>query len=506
MGSVLQLKPALTDQMDGEVMSIKIYNSMTKKKHEFKPIKEGHVSMYVCGPTVYDFLHVGNFRGAIFFNVVRNWFEKNNYEVKYIYNYTDVDDKIINRANEVGTTPKELAEKYIAEFEKDYATLRLRPHTKNPRVTEHMADIINMVSSLIEKGKAYAPGNGDVYFDVQEFPDYGQLSNKNIDELESGVRIEANELKKHPSDFALWKSAKEGEPSWTSPWGEGRPGWHIECSVMAKEMLGETIDIHGGGLDLVFPHHENEIAQSEACSGKSYVNYWMHNNMLEFGQQKMSKSLGNVKTGRSFLEEYNGEVLKFLNLSSHYRSIIDFSDKQIERAISSLAKFYSSLKWAQDLIGHDLSLAPVPDSFQQQVDEASHGFEASMNEDFNTADALSKFFELMRAFNNLTRKPGKVKPEQKAVAEVYLHWIKDRGNILALFQENPAEYLQILDDMLLRQKGLNREDINQLVASRKKARENKDYAKSDEIRDQLASMGVLVMDSAEGSVWEVDKS
>jgi len=478
---------------------------MSKKKEHFKTLKYGYVSMYVCGPTVYDFLHVGNFRGAIFFNAVRNWLEKKGYEVNYVYNYTDVDDKIINRANELGITPKELSEKYIAEFEKDYSGLRLRPHTSNPKVSEHIDNIIKMISSLIEKDKAYTTPSGDVYFSVENFSDYGKLSNKNIEELEVGVRIEANKEKKHNSDFALWKGAKEGEISWTSPWGEGRPGWHIECSVMAKEVLGESIDIHGGGLDLVFPHHENEIAQSEACSGKEYVKYWMHNNMLEFGNQKMSKSLGNVKTGRSFIEEYNGEVLKFLNLSSHYRSVIDFSDVQIGRAIASLAKFYSSLKYAENLIAKGLALVPVPADFQKLMDECTKGFEDSMNDDFNTADALSKFFELMRQFNNLTRKPGKVKPEYKAIAEVYFHWIKDKGNIIALFQESPSEYLTLLDDMLLRQKNLKRSDIDELVTERTQVRADKNYARSDEIRDELATKGILVSDTPEGTTWEVEK-
>ncbi len=477
---------------------------MSKQKETFKPIKAGEVSMYVCGPTVYDFLHVGNFRGAIFFNAVRNWFEKQGYKVNYVYNYTDVDDKIIKRANELGQTSEEVATMYIKEFEKDYRGLRLKPHTANPKVTEHIDNIIKMVTSLIEKNKAYAV-NGDVYFNVENFNDYGKLSNKNIEELEAGVRIEANTDKKHPSDFALWKGAKPDEPSWDSPWGKGRPGWHIECSVMVKEVLGDSIDIHGGGLDLLFPHHENEIAQSEACNGAKYVNYWMHNNMLEFGNQKMSKSLGNVRTGRSFIEEYNGEVLKFLNLSSHYRSVIDFSEVQIGRAIASLGKFYSSLKHAESLVAKDLALVPVPDDFLKMVDECTQGFEQSMNDDFNTAEALAKFYEMMRMFNNLTRKPGKAKPEHKAIAEVYLGWIKDKGDVLALFQENPSEYLVALDDMLLRQKNISREDVDALIVERTKVRAEKNYARSDEIRDQLIEMGIQVMDGVDGSTWEVEK-
>jgi cysteinyl-tRNA synthetase len=482
-----------------------IYNTMTRKKEPFTSIEPGHVKMYVCGPTVYDFLHVGNFFGAIFFNLVRNWLEKSGYKVTYVYNYTDVDDKIINRANKEGVTSSEISEKYIKEFEKDYSGLKLRKHSHNPRVTEFIPKIVKFIEELIEKKKAYVMGN-DVYFDVLSFSDYGKLSNKNVEELMTGTRVDINEKKKHMVDFALWKGSKPGEPAWDSPWGKGRPGWHIECSCMAHSILGESIDIHGGGMDLTFPHHENEIAQSEGRSGKQFVRYWMHNNMLVFSNQKMSKSLGNVRTGRSFIEEYNGEVLKFMILSSHYRSNVDFSETQIERAISNLARFYSSLCYAQKLMKSGLQLVPVPATFQEAIAKADQSIKNALNDDFNTPEVMAAFYEVMRLFNNLCRTPGKVKPEQQAVAEVYFAWLKSQGEVMALFQEEPGAFLNKLDDMILRRRSLNRNDIDKLVTERTSARAAKNYAKSDELRDALSKMGVLIQDTPEGSSWEVDKS
>ncbi|NQZ00494.1 MAG: cysteine--tRNA ligase [Bdellovibrionales bacterium] len=486
-------------------MALQIYNTQTKKKEDFQTVEPGKVKMYVCGPTVYDFLHIGNYRGAIFYNFVRNWLEKRGYEVTYVYNYTDVDDKIINRANEEGVTSQEISEKYIKEFEKDYELLQLRPHTHNPKVSDNMDNIINFVKGLVEKEKAYVV-DGDVYFDVKAFPDYGMLSCKNVDDMQSGHRIDVDTRKKNPADFALWKSAKEGEVSWDSPWGEGRPGWHIECSAMSRSILGDSLDIHGGGLDLVFPHHENEIAQSEGLTGKKYVRYWMHNNMLEFGNQKMSKSLGNVRTGRSFLEQFDGEILKYMMLQAHYRSTIDFSDAQVALAVKGLARIYSSLAHAQSLIAAEgLALVPVPEKFQSVLSDADTGIEEAFDDDFNTAEALGKIFEVVRAYNNIARKPGKVKPDQKAVAEVFFHWLRNQGSIMAMFQQDPAGYLESLDMRLLAEKGIKPEDVESLLIERAKAREAKDYQKSDEIRDKLMDMGISIQDSATGTAWEVTK-
>lgn len=485
--------------------SLRIYNTLSRKKEEFVPLEPGKVRMYVCGPTVYDYLHVGNFFGAIFFNLVRNWLEKKGYEVKYVYNYTDVDDKIINRAKEEKATAEAIVEKYIAEFQKDYANLKLRPHSLNPRVTEYMPQIIDFVGQLVEKKSAYSL-DGDVYFDVPAFKEYGKLSNKTLDDLVAGHRIEVNNKKRHVSDFALWKTAKPDEPAWDSPWGKGRPGWHIECSAMNHSIHGEQIDIHGGGLDLTFPHHENEIAQTEALTGKQFAKYWMHNNMLNFGAVKMSKSLGNVRTGRAFMEEYNAEILKFLILSSHYRSVVDFSQVQIDRTINALARFYSSMVHAKKIISTGQSLAPVPDAFQKAIEQANEKIEAALDDDFNTPEVMAQFFEIMRLYNSICNVAGKVKPEMQAVAEVYFHWIRDKANVMALFTEDPEKFLNALDDILLRKKNLSREKIDELVQSRTAARTEKNWAKSDEIRKELSEMGISVQDSPTGSHWEVDKT
>ena len=396
-------------------MSVRIYNTQTHQKEEFVPLHEGEVRMYVCGPTVYDYLHVGNFRGAIFFNLVRNWFEHKGFKVTYVYNYTDVDDKIINRAKKEGVEASEISERYIEEFKKDYNELKLRPHSRNPRVTEFMEEIIDFIQELVKNGKAYEV-EGDIYYDVHAFDGYGKLSNKNLDDLEAGHRVGVDERKKHPADFALWKAAKDGEPSWPSPWSKGRPGWHIECSSMARTILGDTIDIHGGGLDLLFPHHENEVAQSEGCTGKAFVNYWMHNNMINFGDQKMSKSLGNIRTARSFLEQYNGEILKFMMLSSHYRSTTDLSAEQINRAVAGLARIYSAMALAETLTHAKIELGPLPAKFEKAITDADDGIEKALDDDFNTPEVMARVYEVVRLFNNLARIPGKVTAERKAVA------------------------------------------------------------------------------------------
>lgn len=485
-------------------MSIRIYNTMKRTKEDFVPIEEGKVRMYVCGPTVYDLLHIGNFVGPIFFNLVRNWLEKRGFDVTYVYNYTDVDDKIINRSIEDKVPASEISEKYIKEFEKDFNSLGLRPHTKNPKVTDHMKDIIDFIDDLVKKEKAYVV-DGDVYFQVESFKEYGKLTNKNLDDLLTGTRVDVSEAKKHVADFALWKKAKDGEPSWESPWGNGRPGWHIECSAMNHAIFGEEIDIHGGGMDLMFPHHENEIAQSEAKSGKCFAKYWMHNNMLEFGNTKMSKSLGNVKTCRGFVEEFTAEVLKFMILSSHYRSIIDFSQKQIDRSINNLSRFYSALAHAAELKGQG-GLAPVPEAFEKQLHHSDHKIEEALDDDFTMPEVMAEFYEVMKLYNKLCRKPGKPKPEQIAVAETFYAWLRSKGEMMALFQQEPREFLRTLDDILLAKKDVKRADVDQLVADRSKARDAKDWAKSDELRDKLVALGISLQDSAEGTHWEVDKA
>lgn len=483
-------------------MGIQIYNSGSHKKEEFQPLVPNEVKMYVCGPTVYDLLHVGNFRGAIFFNLVRNWFEYRGFKVTFVYNYTDVDDKIINRAKADGVESAVVSEKYIQEFEKDFGSLKLRKHTHNPKVTEFMNPIIEFVQTLIKNGAAYQV-DGDVYFDVHAFPKYGKLSHKNLEDLESGARIEVDERKKNPADFALWKAAKPGEPFWKSPWGEGRPGWHIECSAMARTLLGDTIDIHGGGLDLLFPHHENEVAQSEGATGKPFVRYWMHNNMLNFGSQKMSKSLGNVRSARSFISEYHPESFKYMMLSAHYRSILDFSPDQFDHVISNLARIYSALALASRAAQAPSEATPA--DFQKLLESAKAGVESALDDDFNTPEALARLFEVIRAFNNTVRLPGPVTPKKSAVAKAFLQWTGWLGNLMSLFAEPPADFLRFLDDMLLKQKKLERSAIDALVSERAQARANKDFAKSDELRKQLTDLGISVQDGPQGSEWEVQK-
>lgn len=490
---------------------IKIYNTLSRKKEEFVPWTPGEVKMYVCGPTVYDLLHIGNFRGAIFFNFVRLWLEKRNFKVTFVYNYTDVDDKIIDRANAEKVEASSIAEKYIGEFKRDFAQLKLKEHSRNPKVSDYITQIVEFIEDLIKKEKAYVLGN-DVYFNVSAFPDYGKLSNKKVDELLSGNRIEPNDKKRHPADFALWKASKENEPSWNSPWGKGRPGWHIECSAMCLHELGEVIDIHGGGLDLVFPHHENEVAQSEARIGRPFVKYWMHNNMLEFGNQKMSKSLGNVRTGRSFLEAYPPELLKFLMLSNHYRSTIDFSDENVDRMIFQLSRFYSAMAWANELkVGADKNALSEKEAAKVKIFEdllfakAAKVGEAC-DDDFNSAEALTHIFEVVRSFNQLSRKPGVVTNETRVISDLFLAWITGEGAPLALFQETPREFLHSLDDLLLKKKNVARTDVEKLVGERAKARASKDYKMSDELRKKLDEMGIAVMDQPSGSIWEVAKN
>ncbi len=488
--------------MLGEIKNmLVVYNTESRQKEKFEPYDPQHVKMYACGPTVYGLLHVGNFRGAIFYNLVRNWLEEIGYKVTYVYNYTDVDDKIIDRANKEGKSPAEIAETYIKEFQADFSRLKLRPHDSNPRVTEFMGGIVEMVAQLIEKKKAYV-SQGEVLYSIKAFDGYGKLSNRNTDELKTGVRIEMDQKKQDPLDFSLWKASKPGEPFWESPWGPGRPGWHIECSAMAKGILGEQIDIHGGGMDLIFPHHENEIAQSEGCSGKHYVKYWLHNNMINFSGAKMSKSLGNIKTARSFMEEYNPEILKYMMLAVHYRSISDFGEQAVEQAVHGLARIYSALATAESLKGSESKADPA---FEKITSEAWTKVTEALNDDFNTPEAFARVFEVIRTFNSQVKRGMKVNPAVSGKAVALQSFILRFGKLLSLFQEPAQQFLVTLDDMLLKKKGLERAQIDQLVSLRGEARAQKDFKKSDEIRDQLVQMGISVSDTPAGSEWEVAK-
>lgn len=494
---------------------LKIYNSLSRELQEFIPLKPGQVKMYVCGPTVYNFLHIGNFRGPVFFNLVRNYLEFCGYQVEFALNFTDVDDKIIQRAQELGEDPKLFAEKYIQEYKKDYASLGLKPHTYNPKVTDSMDDIVQMVSQLIANKKAYVAA-GDVMYSISAFPEYGKLSGRVTDDLQAGARVDVDEKKQNPFDFALWKSAKPGEISWPSPWGPGRPGWHIECSAMIQKLFGSQIDIHGGGSDLMFPHHENEIAQSEGCSGHQFVNYWMHNAMLNTGGQKMSKSLGNFLTMREFLQQNDSETYKWMILSVHYRHVADFSTEAISRAQQSLAKFYSALATAENLLGVeyqnglekinvDLNTLPPDAAWEKVIQDSWQQVKAALNEDFSTPQVVAQFFELVRLFNSQVKRGMKASPSVQKKAYLFRKFFKEVGALMALFQEPAQEFLVNLDNRLLEEKKLKRTDVDQLVNDRWQARLSKDFKKSDELRDQLLAMGISVMDSAEGSYWEVTK-
>lgn len=487
-------------------MELKVYNSLSQTKEKFVPLIEGKVKMYCCGPTVYDFLHVGNFRGAVFYNFVRNWLEAIGYQVTYAYNFTDVDDKILRRAQDEGTTAKEIAERYIEEFWTDFNALHLEPHSHNPRVTEHMSDIIGLIQAIIQKGRGYEV-EGEVFYSIENFVEYGKLSHRKPEDMQSGARIEVDPKKRNPLDFTLWKPAKPGEQSWPSPWGEGRPGWHIECSAMTRALLGEQIDIHGGGMDLIFPHHENEIAQSEGASDKSYVRYWLHNNMFTFSGAKMSKSLGNIRTMRSFLEKFNGEIFKYLVLSVHYRSEAEFSDTTIQNSVAALGRIYSALNKANEYANGDTQLkTPETDKLRDHIRKAQAKIKDYLCDDFSTPQAMAQLFDTIRLYNQLVPACSKKKGPATTLSQIFKDFVVEYGKPLALFQENPRDFLTTLDDMLLREKNLDREKIDILVEQRVAARNAKNYKESDRLRDELNGLGIDIRDGANGSTWEVRKS
>ncbi len=485
-------------------MSLKLYNTLSKKKEEFKPLEEGKVKLYLCGPTVYDLLHIGNFRGAITFNLVRNWLELSGYDVTFVYNYTDVDDKIIKKANDEGVEPTVISEKYIAEFEKDFSRLGLKKHTHNPKVTEYMDEIIEYVATLIKNDKAYEV-EGEVFYSIDNYSDYGKLSNKNLDDLNAGQRVEVDSRKRNPFDFVLWKPSKEGEPHWTSPWGEGRPGWHIECSAMIKAILGDTIDIHGGGIDLIFPHHENEIAQGEGCNCTKYCNYWMHNEFINLKDEKMSKSLGNVITGRAFMDQYHPEILKYLMLSAHYRSNFNVTDEKIHQVISGLRRIYETLSTVDNILEtFDKSEAgKVNKSFAQLLTQSDAKIKKSLDDDFGTGEVIATVFEVVRAFNSLNIPKKKKDVNSWTTANAFKEWVLKYGQMMALFQEEPSEFLNSVDEIMLKEKNLDRDKILELVKMREQAREDKDWAKADEARDALHAMGIDFQDTPDGVKWNV---
>lgn len=462
---------------------MKIYNTLTRKKEEFVPIEEGKVRMYVCGPTVYNYFHIGNARPFVVFDTMRKYLEYRGYKVKFVQNFTDVDDKIINRAKEEGITAQEVGEKYIEEYFKDAAALNVKKATVHPRVTETMNDIIKFVQDLIDLGYAYE-SNGDVYYRARKFEGYGKLSGKNIDDLISGARIAVDEKKEDPLDFALWKARKEeSEIAWESPWGMGRPGWHIECSAMAKKYLGDTIDIHAGGQDLQFPHHENEIAQSEAHSGKPFANYWMHNGYINIDGIKMSKSLGNFKTVRDLLQLYDGEVLRFLILSGQYRGPIDFGEEILVQSQNGLNRMRNAKANLKHLIASGTgAMTDAEKETLKGFDKYRQQFIEAMDDDLNTADAISAVFELITAINTAVKNGSTSEFAQKA-----LDLLMELAGVLGLLQQDASKEVTEIEP-----------EIQALIDERQAARKTKDFAKADEIRDRLKAMGITLKDTPQG--------
>lgn len=482
-------------------MELKIYNTLTRTKEVFKPLNAPNVRMYVCGPTVYDFLHVGNFRGPVLFNLIRNYLELLGYKVTFALNFTDIDDKIIRRANERGVSSSELSEQYIAEYKKDFQILGLRPHDLNPKVTEYLPAINQMISDLVANGTAYVV-DGDVWYSIEKFNEYGKLSGRNVEELMAGARVEVEEKKRNPMDFALWKSAKPGEPAWDSPWGKGRPGWHIECSAMNRAVFGDQIDIHGGGTDLMFPHHENEIAQTEGCTHKTFSKYWVHWHMLNFSGQKMSKSVGNILSMREFSEKYHPEIYKFMILSIHYRSVAEFSEEVIHRTISSLAKVYSSLAVAESYVP-DLDMAtnkmnPATEALWNRVMTA-------LSDDFNMAEVVAIIYEISKGFNQGVKRGMKTNPAIIDKCVQLKMFFNKLSQLTSLFGENATSFLQFLDDKLIQIYNIDVKQVENIIEQRKQARADKNFALSDQLRDQLNQMKIAVSDTTEGMHWEVMK-
>ncbi|PNU18719.1 cysteine--tRNA ligase [Geothermobacter hydrogeniphilus] len=492
-------------------MSLRVYNTLSGKKEEFKPIEPGKVRMYVCGVTVYDYCHIGHARANIVFDIIYRYLRYVGFDVTYVRNYTDVDDKIIKRANERGISSRELSEEFIRAFDEDMATLGLALPTYQPKATDYIAEIIALCEKLINRGLAYEAG-GDVYYRVRKFPGYLKLSKRNMEEMQAGARIAPGEQKEDPMDFALWKAAKPGEPNWESPWGAGRPGWHIECSAMSSSLLGETFDIHGGGRDLIFPHHENEIAQSEGASGKPFVNYWLHNGFVNVDQEKMSKSLGNFFTIRDILKNYDPEVLRFFILTAHYRSPIDFSDQNLKEAKAGLSRFYEALKAADETLrSHPLPERPVcpeiSDAEREVYDKIEHlddFFAAAMDDDFNTAAAIGHLFEAVRGINRLI---GEARFDEcnlsLRVIEDGAKKLRELGGVLGLFGSDPAAWLERQKSAGLQGAGLSAEAIEELIEERRAARQNRDFARADQIRDALAAQGIELLDSKDGTSWKV---
>lgn len=488
-------------------MPLRIYNTLTSAKEEFKPVVPGKVGMYVCGVTVYDNCHIGHARANVAFDVVFRYLRHAGYDVTYVRNYTDIDDKIINRANRDGVPFTVISERYIKAFDEDMARLHLAIPTHQPKATEYVDEIIALVEKLIASGAAY-PAEGDVYFAVEKYDDYLKLSKRTLEDMQAGARVDVDERKRHPMDFALWKAAKPGEPFWVSPWGNGRPGWHIECSAMSMNLLGETFDIHGGGKDLVFPHHENEIAQSEAASGKPFVRYWMHNGFVNINSEKMSKSLGNFFTIRDILETYDSEVLRFFLLSSHYRSPIDFSDQNLSDAEAGLERIYSALATMEEALSKPaaVTVSSASDAVTELAAKlaALHDrFCEAMDDDFNTALAIAQIFDLVRTLNRVLAEKSAPDQELLGLFSRVKTEISRMAGVLGVLDSTPADFLARIKSRKSTGLSIAVAEIEKLVEERTAARKAKDFKRSDEIRDQLLSSGIELLDSASGTEWKV---
>ncbi|AKA71389.1 cysteine--tRNA ligase [Clostridium scatologenes] len=463
---------------------MKVFNTITRKKEDFIPLSEKEVKMYVCGPTVYNFFHIGNARTFVVFDTIRRYFEYRGYKVKFIQNFTDIDDKMIKRAKEDNITVKELGDKFIEEYYKDADSLNIERATVNPRATEYINEIIDFVKELIDRGYAYEV-DGDIYFHTKKFEDYGKLSGQNLEDLQAGARISVDERKKDPMDFAVWKSQKPGEPAWESPWGMGRPGWHIECSCMAYNLLGETIDIHAGGSDLAFPHHENEIAQSEARTGKTFAKYWMHSAFVNVNNEKMSKSLNNFFTAREILEKYDPDVIRLFMLSGHYRTQINFSIESLESMKAAMDRLYNSISNLESLLEETKQeqLMDQEVEYIKTLNGYKEKYIEKMDDDFNTADAVSVIFDLIRDINTNVKIDS-----SKELIKHCLNLIKELGKPLGILQKS--------------KKGTLEEKIEALIKERQQARKDKNWALSDKIRDDLKEQGILLEDTPQGVRWK----
>jgi len=484
---------------------MQLYNTATRRKETFEPREPDRVSMYVCGITAYDYCHIGHARSAVVFDVLVRLLRSKGLAVTFVRNFTDIDDKIINRANERGVSTLELSETFIQAFYEDMDALGILRADIEPKATEHVTEMIEVTEALISKGHAYPTLSGDVYFRVRSFDGYGKLSGRKLDDMRSGARIAPGEEKEDPLDFALWKAAKPGEPTWDSPWGPGRPGWHLECSAMSDKHLGLPLDIHGGGQDLVFPHHENEVAQSEAATGKQMARFWVHNGFVQVNSEKMSKSLNNFSTIRDIMADYLPEVLRYFLITKHYRSPIDFTLDNMDEAEKNLRRIYTARAEAEAWIARDKwSGAQLPAELSAELDDLEKGFAGAMDDDVNTAGALGHVFGAVRlAGRVLENKSWKKAAEGRDLLQRVLHDLAAWGEVLGVFQADPVTFLADLKACRARRKGIDADHVEALLVERQEARKSKDFARSDAIRDELAAMGVEVMDTPQGPAWDV---